>query len=129
MSMVEELKKVLASRDEYLKSDSYAFNAYRRYQESCLEFFNGDHGQALVECVRDAERYRWLRDRMQVRTELLMQGPARDALSMRVGFMFLDYTNDPASGWTCPQNFDRCREKVDTAIDLARTKAGAGGGA
>lgn len=77
--------------------------------------------EALAESnARDAERYRWLRDRMEVRHEAAMDGTKRPALTMRVGHSFLDSKKDPASGWTSPQFFDESREKLDAAIDAAR---------
>ncbi len=50
-----------------------------------------------IEMLRkDAERYQWLRDRMQVRYERSLSGKTKEALSMRVGFDFLDCTLDIA---------------------------------
>jgi Xaa-Pro aminopeptidase len=92
--MVEELKAVLerisASAGRIGQDDHYA------------AIFLRDHGQALVEAVADAERYRWLRD---------IKNPAEVTILERV---YEDvYVKDG--------------EKLDQAIDLARTKASAGG--
>lgn len=70
--------------------------------------------------VADAEKYKWLRDRMQVRYESSMNGgDKRATLSMRIGFGFLDSKKLPDSGWTNPKYFDECRENVDSAIKTA----------
>ena len=68
----------------------------------------------------EAARYRWLRDRMQVRYETPVSGREKRAvLSFRPGHGFLDSTKNPETGWTNPKHFDECREKVDAAIDEA----------
>lgn len=68
----------------------------------------------------DAERYRWLRDRLQVRyLEGLGTGEKRQGLVMRVGHGFLDSKIPPTSGWTDLSYFDDCRLQVDSAIDAA----------
>lgn len=94
MSMVEELKRRMASI-----ADAEAAQTDYDYSLASDEayYFLRDHGQALVECVRDAERYRWLRYQNH-----------RDVSSI----FDMEYGCD-----------------FDQAIDLARTKAGAGGGA
>jgi hypothetical protein len=73
---------------------------------------------------QDAARYRWLRDRMEVRYEVPISGRGnRAALAMRVGHEFLDCRMNPASGWVNPRYFDECRENVDAAIDDAMKMA------
>lgn len=70
--------------------------------------------------AKDSTRYRWLRDRMQVRHEAPVSGgEPRAVLMMRVGHGFLDSKMHPETGWTDPRYFDECREKVDAAIDAA----------
>jgi hypothetical protein len=74
----------------------------------------------MTEIEKDAARYRWLRDRLQVRyMEALGTGEKRQGLVMRVGHGFLDSKIRPEHGWTDPSYFDECRQKVDAAIDAA----------
>lgn len=74
----------------------------------------------LERMQKDADRYRWLRDRMKVHCEAPMSGGEKRAtLTMRIGHGFLDSKMDPTSGWTDLRWFDECREKVDSAIDAA----------
>ena len=74
----------------------------------------------MTDIEKDAARYRWLRDRLQVRyMESLGAGEKRQGLVMRVGHGFLDSKIHPETGWTDPSYFDECRQKVDAAIDAA----------
>lgn len=74
----------------------------------------------LTSLAQDAARYRWLRDRLQVRyMEALGSGEKRQGLVMRVGHGFLDSKIRPETGWTDQRYFDECRQKVDAAIDAA----------
>ena len=74
----------------------------------------------LTSLAQDAARYRWLRDRLQVRyMEALGTGEKRQGLVMRVGHGFLDSKIRPETGWTDQRYFDECRQKVDAAIDAA----------
>ena len=74
----------------------------------------------LTSLAQDAARYRWLRDRLQVRyIEVLGTGEKRQGLVMRVGHGFLDSKIHPEHGWTDPRYFDECRQGVDAAIDAA----------
>lgn len=54
--------------------------------------------QALADLApyrKDAERYQWLRDRLQIRYEAPMNGGPKGAiLTMRIGFSFLDSNSD-----------------------------------
>jgi hypothetical protein len=69
---------------------------------------------------KDAKRYRWLRDRLQVRYETPMIGGLKRAvLATRIGFSFLDSNMNPNAGWISVKSFDECREKVDSGIDAA----------
>lgn len=71
----------------------------------------------------DAERYNWLRDRMEVRYEASISSEEKRAtISMRVGHSFLDSNKCPTEGWTDQKYFDECRNNVDAAIDYAMTK-------
>lgn len=125
MSMVEELKFLIEAQKDYDRRETLSH--WKTLSNSAHRFLR-DHGQAIVEAVEDAERYRWLRQRMAVRKEMNMHGEALDALTMRPGMGFLKSTIDPAKGWTMPIFFVEHCERVDTAIDIARTKASAGGG-
>ena len=74
----------------------------------------------MTDIEKDAARYRWLRDRLQVRyMEALGTGEKRQGLVMRIGHGFLDSKIRPETGWTDPRYFDECRQKVDAAIDAA----------
>lgn len=76
--------------------------------------------KAVEAMAADAARYRWLRDRMQIRWESpISGGDKRKVLTMRVGHEFLDSKKRPESGWTSMSYFHECREKVDAAIDAA----------
>jgi hypothetical protein len=69
---------------------------------------------------KDAKRYRWLRDRLQIRYETPMIGGLKRAvLATRIGFSFLDSNMNPNAGWISVKSFDECREKVDSGIDAA----------
>ena len=68
----------------------------------------------MTDIEKDAARYRWLRDRMQVRyMEALGAGEKRQGLVMRVGHGFLDSKIHPETGWTYLIYFDECRQKVE----------------
>ena len=81
----------------------------------------------MTDLEKDAARYRWLRDRMQVRyMEALGTGEKRQGLVMRVGHGFLDSKINPEHGWTDLRYFDECRHGVDAAIDAAIESYNAG---
>ena len=80
---------------------------------------SGDLPELVAALAKDAARYRWLRDRMQIRFETSMSGDKRPAFSMRNGHAFCDSMLDPARGWMDPKNFDEKRERIDDAIDSA----------
>lgn len=94
MSMVEELKACISRQQEYGDAetghhwDVFASAAYRLIR---------DHGQALVEALADAERYRFIREHS-----------------------YVEFTCDS------PRNVYMTNEQFDSSVDLARTKAGAG---
>ena len=70
--------------------------------------------------AKDADRYRWLRDRLQVRYEAsIAGGDKRAMLTMRVWHGFFDSKIRPEYGWTDLRYFDECCQKVDAAIDAA----------
>ena len=72
---------------------------------------------------QDASRYRWLRDRLQVRYMQAVSSEKRRGLVLRVGHGFLDSKTPPERGWTDPRYFDECRQEVDAAIDAAIEQA------
>jgi hypothetical protein len=97
--MVEELKAAIdAVRAAYAKTDciesseAYDLAYSRTFDVICY------HGQALIEAVADAERYRWIREHS-----------------------YVEFTCDS------PRNVYMTNEQFDSYVDLARTKAGAGG--
>jgi hypothetical protein len=106
MSMVEELKAAIASvRDAYAKTDTRGSSeAYDLAYSRAFDLIR-DHGQALVEAVADAERWR------HARACPAIWHPVVSALPN-------------LTGWKTPRMMD---DYIDA--DLARTKAGAGGGA
>jgi hypothetical protein len=74
----------------------------------------------LAALQKGAERYRWLRDRLQIRYETPMSGGLKRAvLTTRIGFGFLDSKMNPDAGWISVKSFDECRENVDLGIDAA----------
>jgi hypothetical protein len=111
-----------------IKITPYAGNANRVTVEIDGVFFwcpkpFADMALAYLRVKEDAERYRWLRERMQVRNETSVSGITKPALSMRVGFSFTDTKSDPAKGWTDPKYFIESQQSVDAAIDAARKGA------
>lgn len=103
-----------ADSPSYWKDKEKEKEDYCALQRRCEEL--EAEGQRLRE---DAERYRWLRDRMDVRKEVPMAGPKRDAFQMRIGHSFVDSTTDPGHGWTDSKYWDEARRRVDKAIDAA----------
>jgi hypothetical protein len=78
------------------------------------------HATSQEGIERDAARYRWLRDRMEVHYEVPISGRGnRATLAMRLGHEFLDCKMPPAGGWVAQRYFDECRDKLDAAIDEA----------
>ncbi len=109
MSMVEELKACASIAAQYKEHEDPFLLV--ELQEMSQELFL-DHGQALVEALADAERYRWLRD--------------NDDPSGEVPYI----TRQVCNSWgNWVDDVALTGAVIDTAIDLARTKAGAGGGA
>jgi len=106
--MVEELKELMRVRanlnNQGMGEPPTTPHDWMAWEESCADFLR-DHGQALVEALADAERYRWIRE--------IASGDPAD----------FHYVEDAAfvAANGCPHNFD-------LNIDLARTKASAGGG-
>jgi hypothetical protein len=58
---------------------------------------------------KDVERYRWLRDRIEVRNLKSMAGTTRPGLSVRVGRSYFDSKCNP----------NRFADELDIAIDAA----------
>jgi hypothetical protein len=123
--MVEELKFLIEAQKDYDRRETQSH--WKTLSNSSHSFLR-DHGQALLEALVDADRYRWLRQRMSVRREMNMDGEALETLAMRPGLGFLKSTIAPSQGWTMPIFFKEHCEKVDRAIDTARSKTVDGGG-
>ena len=68
---------------------------------------------------RDAERYRWLRERLQVRTEEMMSGAYKPCLNVRIAYSALTHTSSPRDSYLDPARFDAECAKLDAAIDAA----------
>ena len=96
--------------NDYIALDSYS---------TCLR-------EQLEAALKDAERYRWLRDRMQIRFMESVSGDKRAAFAMRIGHSFCDSTLDPARGWTDPKYFVAQQNRVNAAIDAAIEASKAG---
>jgi len=115
----------MSATDEIMKrADDYAESARRDGRNNDPHVTTLRYRAALLKAVEamaaDAARYRWLRDRMQIRWESpISGGDKRKVLTMRVGHEFLDSKKRPESGWTGMSYFHECREKVDAAIDAA----------
>lgn len=62
---------------------------------------------------RDAARYRWLRERLQVRNMEAMNGTRRPGLNVRLGRSFFDSRVSPMGV------ADRRGDELDAAIDAA----------
>lgn len=69
----------------------------------------------LAECKRDAERYRWVRQRLEVRMMANMRGGSAAALATRVGHAFFHSSVSPAPIKA---------ERLDAAIDAALAAEG-----
>ena len=98
--MIEELKAVLSrvrTSDGRISQDDHYASIFLR-----------DHGQALVEALADAERYRWLRDEA---------GETYDGPYI-AGKKAKPFAGE---GWLTG-------EDADTSIDTARSKTVDGGG-
>jgi hypothetical protein len=74
----------------------------------------------LAECRADAERYRWLRDRIEVRRQEAMSGSVRPALSVRIGSAFLDSPCSRLKSLNDPDAHETRSRELDAAIDAAR---------
>jgi len=59
MTLREDLERAIEASKLYEVSGSEPTNLYE-FQALAMDLLR-DHGQALVEALRDAERYRWLR--------------------------------------------------------------------
>ena len=75
---------------------------------------------------KDAERYRWLRERMKVREEKSLAGSWRDSIYIRIGQSFFDTPTRGSKGYTEPAQYERECQEFDAAVDaaIAATTAG-----
>ena len=63
----------------------------------------------------DAERYRWLKNRIEVRKQAAVNGSVRDSISVRIGYAFIDATTR-----TFPKEYEvEISAKLDQAVDAA----------
>lgn len=100
--MVEELKACIELNDRIASNWEWEDT----YNRACADLIR-DHGQALVEAVADAERYQFLKEH---HTQKWFDKKSMDPVSVEF-------------------DFEGEGHDIDAAIDLARTRAGAGGGA
>ena len=100
---------------ERLTAENAAFKAQLAYAAS-----TGDECAIEVEALRkDAERYRWLRDRLEVRPQKAMSGSVRDALTVRIGCSFLDSEVSKRRSLKDPDAHENGCKQLDAAIDAA----------
>lgn len=71
----------------------------------------------LAEAERDAARYRWLRERMEVGPQRAMSGSTRDAMSVRIGCSFMDSEVLKRRSLNDPDAHENGCKKFDAAID------------
>lgn len=69
---------------------------------------------------RDAARYRWIRQRLQIRNLEFADGEVRPAFDVRIGCARVDSQHVPGSGYLSQDRFEEDCQKVDAAIDAAR---------
>jgi hypothetical protein len=74
----------------------------------------------LAECRADAERYRWLRQRVEVRQQEAMNGSVRAGLSIRIGSAFLDSPPSLLKSLRDPNAHETRSKELDAALDAAR---------
>ena len=68
----------------------------------------------VAELEKDAERYRWIRNRLEVRGQQAFTGSVRPGISVRVGCSFFDTE--------ARKQDESTATKLDAAIDAARSK-------
>ena len=69
----------------------------------------------LEAAQKDAERYRWLKNRIEVRKQAAVNGSVRDSISVRIGYAFIDATTR-----TFPKEYEvEISAKLDQAVDAA----------
>ena len=68
---------------------------------------------------RDAARYRWLRERLQVRNMDAMNGTRRPAIDVRIGRSFVDSPIRPRASKLAQEAEARFGNELDAAIDAA----------
>jgi len=73
----------------------------------------------LEAAEKDAERYRWLRTRIEIRNEQAVSGSVRPALSVALGMAFLDCKTQRSKPY-----FTEQANKLDAAIDTELAKEG-----
>lgn len=68
---------------------------------------------------RDAARYRWLRERLEVRNMEAMNGTRRPAIDVRIGRSFVDCPVRPRASKLAQEAEARFGNELDAAIDAA----------
>jgi hypothetical protein len=71
----------------------------------------------------DAERYRWLRERLQIRFMEAVSGIKKEGITTRIGHCFLDADRIPGSGYLDQSKFQAECAALDAAIDAALAAA------
>jgi hypothetical protein len=75
-------------------------------------------GWVEVSDAEDARRYRWLRNRLQIRNEESMAGTYRPALCTKLGWSFVD-SKGPVVSSRSAEYYESESAKLDAAIDSA----------
>lgn len=108
--------------DEIMELAEY----YAGETASDLQFRNGDPDgcrealRAAVESLAaDADRYRWLRQRLKVREERSMTGSCKDSIYTRVAQSFFDTPTRGDSGYVDKSLYAKECSQFDAAIDAA----------
>ncbi len=72
----------------------------------------------------DAERYQWLRLRLQVRMQPSIAGEVKPSMVTRIGHAFFGSATVPGRGYLDPKRFEKECCDLDAAIDAARAAPG-----
>ena len=95
-----------------------AADELRRLHETCKNLLQVEAERDAA--AKDAERYRWLRLRLEVRELEAMSGGRRPAMQIRIGHSYFDSTHRPGAGYLNPAHFQQECEELDAAIDAAK---------
>lgn len=67
---------------------------------------------------KDAERYRWLRERLQIRWLETVTGDKKRGMDIRIGHSFFN-PKSPKESYLDEQVFESCCKELDDSIDAA----------